>query len=94
MKSITLSNGFKCKVNENVANDMELLDLLKETKEDGTAYSDIVLKIFGKEQRDKLYDSIRTKDGIVPLIKSEDADYSITDAVTEILTALGTSGKN
>ncbi len=94
MKSITLSNGFKCKVNENVANDMELLDLLSETKEDGTAYSEIILKIFGKEQRDKLYDVIRTKDGIVPLIKSENIDFSITDAVTEVLTALGTPGKN
>lgn len=94
MKTITLSNGFKCKVSENVANDMELLDLLSATKEDGTAYSSIVLKIFGKEQRDKLYDSIRTKDGIVPLATGEGIEYSVTDAVTDVLKALGAEGKN
>lgn len=94
MKTVKLPNGFKCEVNENVANDMELVDMLAATKTDGSIYSDIVLKIFGKEQRDKLYDSIRTEDGIVPLIKEDGIEYSITDAVTDVLSALGPEGKN
>ena len=94
MKTIKLSNGFTCKVNEQVANDMELVDLLAATKEDGTKYSDVVQKIFGKEQKAKLYDAIRTKDGIVPLVNADGETYSITDAVTEVMTALGPEGKN
>lgn len=93
MKTITLSNGFKCKVNENVANDMDLITLLRETKDDATAYVDVVEKIFG-DQTKKLYDSIRTKDGVVPMATLDGVEYSVTDAVTEVLTALGPEGKN
>ena len=88
MEEIKLSNGFQCKVNEKLANDMELIDLLAKSKTDGSIYSDVVLKIFGEEQRNKLYDKIR-KDGIVPLVNDDGETFSITDAVTEVLTALG-----
>lgn len=94
MKTVKLSNGFECKINEQVVNDMELIDLLAETKEDGSVYADVVNKIFGDEQKKKLYEIIRTKDGIVPLANLDGKTYSITDAVTEVLTALGTEGKN
>lgn len=94
MKTVKLSNGFQCKVNEQIVNDMELIDLLAETKEDGSIYADVVKKIFGEEQKQKLYDAIRTKDGIVPLANLDGETYSVTDAVTEVLTSLGPEGKN
>jgi hypothetical protein len=94
MKTVQLSNGFECEVNEKVLNDMELLDLLAETKKDGSAYSDVVKKIFGDEEKQKLYDALRTEDGIVPLINTDGKTYSITDAVTEVMGALGPEGKN
>ena len=56
--------------------------------------ADVVKKIFGEEQKQKLYDAIRTKDGIVPLANLDGETYSVTDAVTEVLTALGPEGKN
>lgn len=93
MKTIKLANGFKCQIDERILNDMELVDLLAESKEDGTVYSQVVLKIFGKEQRDKLYDSIR-KNGIVPLINNDGETYSISDAVADVMAALGPSAKN
>lgn len=94
MKTVKLSNGFECEVNEQVVNDMELIDLLAATKEDGSVYAEVVKKIFGEEQKKKLYDAIRTKDGLVPMANLDGKTYSITDAVTEALTALGTEGKN
>ena len=94
MKKVKLSNGFECEVNEKVVNDMELLDLLAETKKDGSVYSDVVRKIFGEEEKKKLYDALRTEDGIVPLINTDGNTYSITDAVTEVMGALGPEGKN
>ena len=72
----------------------ELLDLLAETKKDGSVYSDVVKKIFGEEEKQKLYDALRTEDGIVPLINSDGNTYSITDAVAEVMGALGPEGKN
>lgn len=94
MKKVTLSNGFECKIDENIINDMRLIDLLAGSKEDGTLYSEVVLMIFGKEQRDSLYKSIATKSGIVPMVNTDGKTYSVTDAVTEVMTAIGPAGKN
>lgn len=93
MKAIKLSNGFKCKIDERIVNDMELVDLLKASKEDATVFSDVVLKIFGEEQRGELYEAVR-KDGIVPMINTDGETYSINDAIAEVMEALGEEGKN
>ena len=92
MKQIKLSNGTTVKINENVVNDMELVDLLSEAQEDGTKYSAVVEKIFGKEKK-KLYNAIR-KDGIVPIASTKEGEYSIADAISEVMEQLGTAGKN
>lgn len=91
---VKLTNGFKCEINENLANDMELIDLLAEAKEDATCYSKVVLKVFGQEQRDKLYDVLRKEDGTVPTANLDGNTYSITDAVNEAVLAIGPAGKN
>lgn len=89
MKAIKLSNGFQCKVNENVANDFELIKLLRKAQDDALVYYDVAVKILGDEkQLKKLEDSIR-KDGIVPVANNDGKTYSLTDAITEILSALG-----
>ena len=88
MKKIVLENGLELEVNENSLNNMELLDALEEmTEGDELSMSKVVKLMLGKENRKKLYDSIRHKDGRVPL---EDVDKCIT----EIMMLLGEQGKN
>ncbi len=88
MKKIVLENGLELEVNENSLNNMELLDALEEmTEGDELSMSKVVKLMLGKENRKKLYDSIRHKDGRVPL---EDVDKCLT----EIMMLLGEQGKN
>ena len=83
-----LQNGLELEVNENSLNNMELLDALEEmTEGDELSMSKVVKLMLGKENRKKLYDSIRHKDGRVPL---EDVDKCLT----EIMMLLGEQGKN
>ena len=83
-----LQNGLELEVNENSLNNMELLDALEEmTEGDELSMSKVVKLMLGKENRKKLYDSIRHKDGRVPL---EDVDKCLT----EIMMLLGDQGKN
>lgn len=88
MKKIMLTNGLELEVNENSLNNMELLDALEEmTEGDELSMSKVVRLMLGKENRKKLYDSIRHEDGRVPL---EEVDKCIT----EIMMLLGEQGKN
>jgi hypothetical protein len=88
MKKIVLENGLELEVNEQCLNNMELLDALEEmTEGDELSMSKVVKLMLGKENRKKLYDSIRHKDGRVPL---EDVDKCLT----EIMMLLGEQGKN
>lgn len=88
MKKIVLENGLELEVNEQSLNNMELLDALEEmTEGDELSMSKVVKLMLGKENRKKLYDSIRHKDGRVPL---EDVDKCLT----EIMMLLGEQGKN
>lgn len=93
MKDIKLSNGFECKVDERIANDFELIQMLADAKEDATVYPKVVLKIFGKKQIEKLFESLR-KDGIVPTVNLDGKTYSVADAITDAVMAVGGDVKN
>ena len=83
-----LTNGLKLEVNEQSLNNMELLDALEEmTSGNELAMSKVVKLMLGNENRKKLYDSIRHKDGRVPL---EEVDKCLT----EIMHLMGEQGKN
>lgn len=83
-----LKNGFKFDVDPEILDDMELIDALAKVQgEDATAISVVVQKIFGEDQRQALYDSVRTDTGRVPV-------QSVVNAVVEIFEALGEAGKN
>ena len=83
-----LKNGFKFDVDPAILDDMELIDALAKVQgEDATAISVVVQKIFGEDQRQALYDSVRTENGRVPI-------QSVVNAVVEIFEALGEAGKN
>lgn len=88
MKKIVLENGLELEVNEQCLNNMELLDALEEmTDGNELAMSKVVKLMLGKDNRKKLYDFIRDKDGRVPL-------EIIDKCLTEIMYLLGEQGKN
>lgn len=82
-----LKNGFKFKVDEKDLNDMRLVDALAEMEGDPTKLSQVVLMIFGKEQRDRLYKVLEDEKGRVPVDE-------ISKCIEEALNASGDAGKN
>ena len=83
-----LENGLELEVNEKAVNNMELLDALEEmTEGNELAISKVVKLMLGNENRKKLYDFVRDKDGRVPL-------EIIDKCLTEIMMLLGEQGKN
>lgn len=88
MKKGSTTDGFKWEVDENVLDDMELIDAMAASQgEDPTQISTVVMKIFGADQKKKLYDHVREKDGRVPISK-------VADIITEIINDIGDDGKN
>lgn len=88
MKKGKTESGFKYEIDEKVLDDMELIDAMAASQgEDPTQISVVVIKIFGKEQRDRLYDHLRTEDGRVPVT-------DVANTITEIIESIGDDGKN
>ena len=88
MRRGQLENGFEFEINEEALDDMELLDDMAEA-EGGNPFSlsKVMLKVLGKEQRDRLYDHLRTESGRVPI-------EAATTALADIMNAAGEEGKN
>lgn len=88
MKKGKTTSGFKYEIDENVLDDMELIDAMAASQgEDPTQISVVVSKIFGDEQKKRLYDHIRTDDGRVPVT-------DVANIITEVIESLGDDGKN
>lgn len=88
MKKGTTTNGFKYEIDEKVLDDMELIDAMAASQgDDPTQISTVVVKIFGEDQRKKLYDHVRTEDGRVPVTE-------VANIITEIIESIGDDGKN
>lgn len=91
MRKITLDNGLKLSIDEDVMDDMELLEALAEA--DGgniLAYPRLVNLMLGSEQKAKLYDKLRGKNGRV-------STKATGEVVVEIIRKLGEDeeeGKN
>lgn len=88
MKKGKTKSGFNYSIDENILDDMELIDAMAAAQgEDPTQISTVVLKIFGEDQRKKLYNHCRTKDGRVPVT-------DVANIITEIIESIGDDGKN
>lgn len=88
MKKGKTESGFKFEIDEKVLDDMELIDAMAASQgDDPTQISTVVVKIFGADQRKKLYDHVRTEDGRVPITE-------VANIITEIINSLGEDGKN
>ncbi len=81
------NSGFEYEIDANVFDDMELIDALAETMDfNPLSYSVVCSKIFGAEQKKRLYNHLR-KDGRIPL-------EAISAEITDVFNALGEAGKN
>lgn len=88
MKKGKTESGFKFEIDEKVLDDMELIDAMAASQgDDPTQISTVVVKIFGEDQRKKLYDHVRAEDGRVPI-------GEVANIITEIINSLGDDGKN
>lgn len=88
MKKGKTKSGFKYEIDEKVLDDMELIDAMAASQgDDPTQISTVVVKIFGVDQRKKLYDHVRAEDGRVPITE-------VANIITEIIESLGDDGKN
>lgn len=91
MKKILMDSGVEILVDEKVGDDIELLDEMIATDEgDPLALSRLCTKLLGKTEKKKLYDSLRTPEGRVPVT-------TVVPAIVEILTKMGRTedeGKN
>lgn len=85
VKKITLQNGFKCEIDDQRLDDMELLeDLVAVDKGDVLKLPAIIEKILGVEQKKKLYDKVRDKKtGTVSSIAVADALQEIMETMSE-----------
>jgi hypothetical protein len=91
MKNIVLNDGFTVTIDENVADDMELLDDMIDADEgDPIAIARLCTKILGKEEKKRLYDHLRDEHRRVPVTK-------VVPVIVEIITGIGKKeedGKN
>ena len=66
---------------------LEFLELLAEAQDDSLKFPKVIERMLGKDQKKKLYDHLRDKNGRVPV---EDT----VDIITEIMTLAGEDTKN
>ncbi len=62
----TTNSGFEYSINEDDLNDMEFIDTLVDIKDnDFTAFSKLATIMLGKEQKQRLYDFLKEREGKV-----------------------------
>lgn len=65
----TTKSGFRFSVDSEVFKDMELLELIGEVDDNPILMPKLLEKMFGKKQKDNLYDFVRDDKGSVPIEK-------------------------
>ena len=88
MQKVITKSGFECLVDKKQMDDMEVVDKIAEADAGNPlAVSAVIEKVLGKEQKAKLYNHLRNEDGRVPIEK-------VGEEIVEIITSLGSEGKN
>lgn len=87
IRKIELENGFTCKIDEAVKDDMELLEALAAADENALKMGAVVSMVLGEDQKKALYEHLRGDNGRV---KATD----VTATVAAIFDALGDDAKN
>lgn len=81
------ASGFEIELDDTKLDDMELIDALHDLgQKDTLALSQVVIRLLGREGRERLYEHLRDTDGRV-------AASAVSQAVGELLTSFA-AGKN
>lgn len=75
--------GFKFEVNDNIAEDYELIEMIAEVDENPLVTPKLLNKLLGKEQVKALKDHIREEDGTVNVYKMLAEVKAIFDSLSE-----------
>ena len=75
-------SGYEFSIEKEKFNDMELMDMLGEMHDNPFMLGNVIEKILGKEEKKKLYDSLRNEAGRVPVEAAQDALDCIFNADT------------
>lgn len=73
-------SGFEFKINDASLNDFELVEMLADLDTNPLLLPKVVSKLLGADQKKRLYDHVRTEDGIVPA-------NVITDEIMDIFSS-------
>lgn len=87
MRRGTTQSGFTFEIDEQKLNDMRFMELLKKAQTDSLMFPEVLDRMLGEEQKEKLYSHLENEDGIVPI------DATV-DIVTEIMNIAGDDTKN
>lgn len=86
MKKGTTKTGFEFNLPDDILDNMELVDLLVDTRDDPIMISKVLDTLFDNETKKRLYDHVRNKNGHVPV-------GAVTDEIKDIFNAFGEDGK-
>lgn len=86
IKKGTTKSGFKFKIDTDVMDNMEVLDAVAETDSGNPMAISKLLNLMLGDDKQQLYDHVRTEDGRVPI-------SAIGDEIAEIFNALGEAEK-
>ena len=76
-------SGYEFSVEEENFNDLELMDMLADMEENPLLLGKVIERILGKDEKKKLYDSMRNEKGRVPIEAAQDALDTIFNSNTE-----------
>lgn len=79
----TTETGFKFEVNDNIAEDYELIEMIAEVEENPLVTPKLLNKLLGAEQVKALKDHIREEDGTVNVYKMLAEVKAIFEALTD-----------
>ena len=80
-------SGFKFEIDESIADDMEFVEALAEVDENPLRFPKVLVRALGEEQKQRLYEHLRGKNGTVSTQK-------VMDEFTEMLNKAGDETKN
>ena len=91
VKTIKTSNGFTCKINEDVLDDIRIFEAVRKvesgtTDEKLNASVDLIDTILGVEQKEKLYKFLEKKEGKASIT-------AVTDTLADIFKKLSEAKK-
>lgn len=87
MRRGTTKSGFTFEIDEQDLNDYRFLKLLAKAQKDALAFSDVLERMLGAEQEEKLCKHLEDEKGHVPM-------DALSEIVAEIMTLAGDDTKN